>query len=59
MEITTTIRNDNPNTIWNRLATKLGRQPTAEEAKAEVKRILEDAHIERAEQGKLEHQKKR
>lgn len=33
-------RNDNPDTIWNRLAAKLGREPTAAEAKAEVRRIL-------------------
>jgi hypothetical protein len=37
---TTTWRNDNPNTIWNRLAARLGRQPTNAEAEAEVKRIL-------------------
>ena len=38
--ITTTWRNDNPNTIWNQLAKKLGREPTNAEATAEVKRIL-------------------
>lgn len=38
--ITHTIRNDNPATIWNRLAARLGRQPTNAEASAEVKRIL-------------------
>lgn len=35
--------NDNPNTIWNRLAAKLGREPTNAEATAEVKRILAEA----------------
>jgi hypothetical protein len=42
MIVTTTWRNDNPNTIWNKLAAKLGRQPTNEEAAAEVKRILKE-----------------
>lgn len=43
MKITTTWTNPNPNTIWNRLAAKLGREPTQEEAKAEVLRILREA----------------
>lgn len=30
----------NPNTIWNRLTERLGREPTNAEATAEVKRIL-------------------
>jgi hypothetical protein len=33
-------RNDNPDTIWNRLALRLGREPTASEARDEVRRIL-------------------
>lgn len=40
MRVNVTWRNDNPNTIWNKLAAKLGREPTNEEAKAEVQRIL-------------------
>lgn len=40
MQVNITFTNKNPNTIWNRLAAKLGREPTNEEAKAEVKRIL-------------------
>jgi len=40
ISITVTWRNDNPNTIWNQLATKLGREPTNNEAAEEVKRIL-------------------
>lgn len=43
VDVRVTWRNDNPATIWNRLAAKLGREPTAEEAKAEVRRILDDA----------------
>lgn len=39
-KITFTVTNNNPNTIWNKLAAKLGREPTKEEANAEVKRIL-------------------
>lgn len=42
MEIKTEWRNDNPNTIWNRLADRLGRQPTYAEAAAEVCRILRE-----------------
>jgi hypothetical protein len=42
MHTTTTWTNDNPATIWNRLAARLGRQPTNAEAEAEIKRILSD-----------------
>ena len=42
MQITVTWTNRNPNTIWNRLAAKLGREPTNAEATAEVKRILKE-----------------
>ncbi len=40
MNITTTWRNDNPATIWNQLALRLGREPTIQEAADEVRRIL-------------------
>lgn len=40
MQAKVTFTNNNPDTIWNRLAAKLGREPTNEEAKVEVKRIL-------------------
>lgn len=40
MKITTTWRNDNPDTIWAKLAERLGREPTDKEAADEVKRIL-------------------
>ena len=43
IKITTTWTNNNPNTIWNVLAAKLGREPTSAEAEAEVKRILREA----------------
>jgi hypothetical protein len=46
-------------TIWNALARKLGRQPTLAEVKAEVARILQDGIVERAEAGKLRHQRRR
>lgn len=59
MRITTTWTNHNPDTVWNRLAVKLGREPTAEEARAEVQRILFQACLEAAESGKLAHQRKR
>jgi hypothetical protein len=35
--------NPNADTIWNRLARELGREPTDAEATAEVKRILSEA----------------
>lgn len=38
--ISTTWTNNNPDTIYNKLAEKLGRQPTNSEVKAEVERIL-------------------
>jgi hypothetical protein len=43
IKITTTWTNNNPDTIWNKLAAKLGRQPTDKEAIAETKRILREA----------------
>ena len=46
------------NTIWERLGAKLGREPTNAEAADEVRRILDDATVERAPQGKLPHQRK-
>ena len=41
MHLNITFTNKNPDTIWNRLAAKLGREPTNEEAKQEMNRILE------------------
>jgi hypothetical protein len=40
MQVTFTYTNKNPKTIYNVLATKLGREPSSAELKAEVKRIL-------------------
>lgn len=40
MQVTVTWRNDNPDTVWNRLAARLGREPTNQEAADEVRRIL-------------------
>lgn len=47
MQINVTWRNDNPNTIWNTLARKLGREPTNAEARAEMDRLMQEAMIER------------
>lgn len=58
IKVTTTWRNDNPNTIWNVLARKLGREPTNAEAAAEVRRIMQEVTIEMAEAGKLRFQRK-
>jgi hypothetical protein len=61
--VTTTRTNPNPNTIWNKLAAKLGREPTSAEGAAEVKRILNEASnerlIEQAGKGQLPWQRKR
>lgn len=43
IRVTVTFTNTNPDTIWNRLAVKLGRTPTDAEAIAEVQRILAEA----------------
>lgn len=48
VKLTITWDNPNPDTIWNRLAAKLGREPTRGEAAAEVKRILREASERRA-----------
>ena len=48
----------NPDTIWNRLAVRLGREPTDREARDEVRRILAEGLVEMAEAGKLPHQRK-
>ena len=42
IHITHTVRNDNPDTIWNVLAARLGREPSEAEARDEVRRILND-----------------
>jgi hypothetical protein len=58
MTVTITWHNANPNTIYSRLAAKLGRMPTDAEVKADIARIRQDALIELASQGKLPHQRK-
>lgn len=45
IHITFTVRNDNLDTIWNKLAARLGRDPTDAEACDEVRRILNDQPI--------------
>lgn len=40
VEVRVTWRNDNPNTIANRLAARLQREPTSAELASEVRRIL-------------------
>lgn len=46
-------------TIYEALRAKLGREPTNAELCADVRRILDDCTRERAEAGKLPHQRKR
>lgn len=43
VKITFSWKNENPNTIWNKLAARLGREPTNAEAAAEVKRIMAES----------------
>lgn len=47
IKVTVAFHNSNPDTIWNRLAAKLGRQPTNAEAAEEVRRILREASADR------------
>lgn len=58
MRVVTTWTNNNPDTIWNRLAKRLGREPTDAEAAAEVRRILTAATVEAAQAGRLPRQRK-
>lgn len=57
VRITTTWHNAGPHTIWGKLAERLGREPTNEEVKAEVRRIMEEATVSLAEAGRLPHQR--
>lgn len=59
MIVRITFINHNPDTVWNKLAQKLGRQPTNAEAKAELDRIFTEVMVELANKGKLPHQRKR
>lgn len=59
MRVSTTWRNGNPNTIWNVLARKLGREPTNAEAITELNRIRDEAMVDMATAGKLPHQRGR
>ena len=43
MLVTVTWHNAGPQTIWAKLAAKLGREPTNAEARAEIERILREA----------------
>ncbi len=46
-------------TIYEALRQKLGREPTAAELKADVRRILEESLVQRATAGKLSFQRRR
>lgn len=59
MIITTRVETFSKNpTIYSVLKAKLGREPSHKELVDDVKRILDDVTIERAEQGKLRHQRR-
>lgn len=57
MRITITWRNDNPNTIYNVLARKLGREPTNAEVFAELDRITSEVQADLAAAGRLRFQR--
>jgi hypothetical protein len=59
MRVTFSVINSNPNTIWNKLAVRLGRAPTHAEAVAEVKRIMSEVTVDLAGAGRLPHQRRR
>ena len=59
ISVTVTFHNDRPSTIWNTLARKIGRQPTDQEAIAEVRRIMSESTCALATRGKLPHQRRR
>jgi len=52
IDIRFTVTNRNPNTIWNRLAAELGREPTNAECRDEVFRILYEAEEQRLTKGR-------
>lgn len=57
--VTTTWTNRNPDTIYNRLAARLGREPTQQEVLADMRRITDGVLVDLATKGKLPHQRKR
>lgn len=59
MRVTVTWHSAGPNTIWGKLTARLGREPTNAEAAEEVKRIMEDATVDLAGAGKLQHQRRK
>ena len=59
IHVCVTWTNHNPETVWNKLAARLGREPTPAEAKAEVLRILSANTVDMAMKGKLPQQRKR
>lgn len=48
VRVSITWTNKNPDTIWNKLAARLGREPTNEEAREEIFRIIRENKQERA-----------
>lgn len=46
-------------TVYEALQTKLGRTPTNEEIRADMKRISDEVLVELAAKGKLQHQRNR
>jgi hypothetical protein len=53
-----TVTNNNPNTIHNKLKARLGREPTGAELRDECRRIMSEATVTLAAQGKLRFQKR-
>lgn len=59
MHVTITFTNDNPNTVYNRLAARLGREPTDQELREAVFRIFDEAREKAAAARRLPHQRRR
>lgn len=59
MKVAFSVTNNNPDTIWNALAKKLGREPTDAEAIEEIQRIRNDWLARAAARGELSWQKRK
>ena len=46
MKVTIRWHNSNPNTVYNKLAARLGREPKSGEVRAEVARIISEAQVQ-------------
>ena len=52
MQVRFTVTNNNPNTIYNKLKDRLGREPTSDECREECLRIMRGEEIEESKESK-------